>query len=345
MTMDQCLQAGLAGRRILVVKLSSLGDLFHALPAVRRLKTGLGVTVDWVTQNEYAELVECFTDVERVIRFPRRGWGSGWKAFWRDLRREEYAGVIDFQGLLKSAGITRLARTGYRLGPSFQREGAGWFYTEMAGPANRTRHAVDECLDAVRRLGLADTPVEFPVRFPSIPVGGGGRPRVALVPLSRWPSKNWPVESYGRLARQLQDRLGAMIYLMGGPGVEETAACGVIATQLVADRVMNLAGRTRLVEMGGWLQGMDLVIGNDSGPLHMAAATGTPVLALFGPTDPVRSGPYGGGHRVLAPPEGVCRGCRQRICRRHDGACLAAVTVERVLESAESMLKAKQHYD
>jgi lipopolysaccharide heptosyltransferase I len=341
--MDQRLQAGLAGRRILVVKLSSLGDLFHALPAVHRLKTELGATVDWVTQNEYADLVECFTDVSRVIRFPRRGWGEGWKTFWRDLRREEYAGVIDFQGLLKSAGVARLARTRYRMGPSFQREGSGWFYTEVAGPENRDRHAVDECLDAVRRLGLADAPVEFPMRFPSVPVGAG-RPRVALVPVSRWPSKNWPIAEYGRLARRLQDRLGATIYLLGGSGDEELAACAAIAGQLAADRVLNLAGRTRLVEMGGWLQAMDLVIGNDSGPMHLAAAAGTPVLALFGPTDPVRSGPYGAGNRVVQPPEGICQGCRQRICRRGDQACLTAVTGERVMEAAESMLKAK-HYD
>ena len=341
--MDQRLQAGLAGRRILVVKLSSLGDLFHALPAVHRLKTELGATVDWVTQNEYAELVECFTDVDRVIRFPRRGFGAGWKSFWRDLRQENYAGVVDLQGLLKSAGVAWLARSGYRLGPSFHREGASCFYAEVAGPANRNRHAVEECLDTVRWLGLEAAPVEFPVRFPQVPVGTD-RPRVALVPVSRWPSKNWPLAEYGRLARQLQDRLGAAIYLMGGPGSEETAACGTIAAQLAPGRVMNLAGRTRLVEMGGWLQAMDLVIGNDSGPMHMAAAAGTPVLALFGPTDPVRSGPYGAGHRVLQPPEGVCRGCRQKICRRNDGACLAAVTVERVMEAAESMLKAK-HYD
>lgn len=338
--MNQRLQAELAGRRILVVKLSSLGDLFHALPAVRLLKTGLGATVDWVTQNEYAELVECFTDVDRVIRFPRRDVRTGWKTFWRDLRREEYAGVIDFQGLLKSAGVARLARTKYRLGPSFHREGAGWFYTEVAGPANRNRHAVEECLDTVRWLGLTDLRVEFPVRFPPVPVGTG-RPRVALVPVSRWPSKNWPLEGYGRLARELQDRLGATIYLMGGPGAEETSACGSIAAELAPGQVMNLAGRTRLVEMGGWLQSMDLVIGNDSGPMHMAAAAGTPVLALFGPTDPVRSGPYGAGHRVLQPPEGVCRGCRQKICRRSDGACLAAISVEQVMEVAESMLKAK----
>lgn len=340
--MDQRLKSEWAGRRILVVKLSSLGDLFHALPAVHCLKQGLGATVDWVTQNEYADLVECFTDVDRVIRFPRRGLCAGGKSFWRDLRRERYAAVIDFQGLLKSAGVSLLARAGYRLGPSFHREGACWMYSGVAGPSNRNRHAVEECLDSVRWLGLPDTPVKFPVRFPAVPAGDR-RPRVALVPVSRWPSKNWPAAGYSRLARQLQDRLGASIYLLGGPGAEEMQVCAGIAAPLVPELTVNLAGRTRLVEMGGWLQAMDLVIGNDSGPMHMAVAAGTPVVAIFGPTDPVRSGPFGAGHRVLQPPDGVCHGCRARVCRRRDQACMTAVTVERVMEAVDDLLKAKRH--
>ena len=338
--MDQRFQPGRKGGRILVVKLSSLGDLFHALPAVHRLKAGLEADIDWVTQNEYSELVGCFTDVSRVIGFPRRGTGADWANFWRAVRREEYRAVVDFQGLLKSALATCLARAPYRLGPSFHREGSRWFYTETAGPTDRTRHAVDECLDAVRWLGLSAGPVEFPVRFPSVLAGTGG-PRVAMVPMSRWPSKNWPVSRFGELARRLVDRGGAVIHLMGGGGAEARAACAAIAEGLPAGGVVNLAGRTRLVEMGGWLQAMDLVIGNDSGPLHMAAAVGTPVLAFFGPTDPVRSGPYGEGHRILQVSADRCRNCRRRNCRRGDGACLAALTVDEAMEAATRLLKAK----
>jgi heptosyltransferase-1 len=111
--------------KILVVKLSSLGDLFHPLPAVRCLKRELGAEIHWVVQEEYAGLVACFSDVSRVIRFPRRGFAAAGRAFVSELRRDRYDIAIDFQGLLKSALTTRMARAERRIGPSFHREEIG----------------------------------------------------------------------------------------------------------------------------------------------------------------------------------------------------------------------------
>ena len=104
--------------------MSSLGDLFHALPAVHNLKAGLGAEVDWVVQPEYAALARCFTDVSRVIVFPRRAFFSGLFPFLRALRAERYDRIVDLQGLFKSALVARLARGGTRIGPSFHRESA-----------------------------------------------------------------------------------------------------------------------------------------------------------------------------------------------------------------------------
>jgi ADP-heptose:LPS heptosyltransferase len=148
--------------KVLVVKMSSLGDLFHALPAVRCLKRGLNATVDWVTQPEYVELVGSFADVRKVIAFPRRGFFSGMKAFAAALRRERYDYVVDLQGLLKSAVVVALARGGRRIGPSFSREGASLFYDAVAGVRNKERHAVEEAMEVVRQLNLPVLAPEFP---------------------------------------------------------------------------------------------------------------------------------------------------------------------------------------
>jgi heptosyltransferase I len=276
-------------KRILVVKLSSLGDLFHALPAVHNLKVELGVSVDWVTQTNYVDLVRYFTDVDRVIGFPRRGFLGQAGPFLRELRRESYSHVIDLQGLLKSAFVSRLARADLRIGPSFAREGSRLFYTVTAARADKERHAVDEALDVVRYLGLREHKPAFPVSFHRKAIDEP-HPRVALIPRSRWETKNWPVDRFTAVARGLQEKAGVSVFLVGGP--DDTAACGQIETGLQG-RVVNLCGRTSLVELGSLLQEMDLVISVDSGPMHMAAAVGRPVLAVFGATDPKRTGPYG----------------------------------------------------
>lgn len=323
-------------RRILVVKLSSLGDLFHALPTVRMLKAATGAAVDWVVQPEYADLVRCFRDVDRVIEFPRRNLLGRGVAFLRELRRERYDLIADLQGLMKSAIPARLARGGLRVGPSFRREGTDLFYSAVAGPRNKDRHAVDENLDLIRWLDWPGMAVRFPVVFPAYPLPGAA-PRVAIVPASRWMTKNWPVANFAEVARSLLD-CGATVILVGGAG--EAEACAAIEKPLYdSPRLHNLCGRTSLVELGGLLAGMDLVITVDSGPMHMAAALGVPVLAIFGPTDPRRTGPYGDRTRVLGVEELDCHPCFADFCERGDLACMRQLGPSQVLAAARAMLE------
>ncbi len=287
--------------RFLVIKLSSLGDLFHALPSVRMVRNGLDATIDWVVQSGYEEVVRCFLDVDRVVPFPRKAFLRNAGAYLRELRAREYDVVLDMQGLLKSAALAaRLARAPRRVGPSNHREGARLFYTDVAGPGSRNRHAVEQLFDVVRRLGLDVGEPVFPVRFPSVPCNEP-HPRVAIVPCSRWPAKNWAPAAFAEVARSLHEQLSASITILGGP--DERDVCRAVEEAAGEGRVTNLCGRTSLVEMGGWLAEMDLVISVDSGPMHMAAALGVPVLAVFGATDPGRTGPYGKAHRVVMAPE------------------------------------------
>jgi len=323
-------------QRILVIKLSSLGDLFCALPAVRMIKQGLNATIDWVTQAEYVDLVNCFEDVDRVIGFPRRNFLLHAGAYLHELRHERYDQVLDLQGLLKSALLVgRAARAGRRIGPSNPREGARHFYNDIAGPRNTRRHAVDELLDMVRRLGLDLTEPEFPVKFPSCKLKTT-RPRVAFVPGSRWEAKNWTVEGFAHVGQGLQAEKNATVYLVGGPADE--VLCNGIAEKLDAERTENRAGCDTLIETGSLLREMDLVVSVDSGPMHMAVACGVPVLAVFGATDPRRTGPYGEGNRVIMAPELADDPDLARAYRRRDTIGAWQVDQAEVARNALEML-------
>jgi heptosyltransferase-1 len=319
--------------RVLIVKLSSLGDLFHALPAVAALKERLGAEIDWCVQEEYVEVVKCFDDVSRVIPFPRRKFLKRCKAFRSELTKCHYDYVIDMQGLLKSCLVTLLANGDRKIGPSFSREGSSIFYREKAVGKSKGRHAVQKVMDVLRHLKLTPIDTGFRVTFPEVEVQGG-RPRVALVPCSRWHTKNWPAQSFVDAAKRMLKSGPMSFYVVGGPG--EVEACETIAAQ-IGSCASSVAGKYSIPESGGLLKSMDLVICNDSGPMHISAAVGTSVLAVFGPTDQVSTGPYGKGHRVLTA-DVDCRPCFSRKCRKGDLRCLQQVTPEMVSGAALEML-------
>lgn len=321
-------------RRILVIRLSSLGDVLHAIPAVHGLKAAAGADIDWLVQPEYEDIVRACPDVRRALRFPRRRWWlrAGWL---QELRRDRYDLVVDLQGLLKSAIPTRLARAGRRIGPSFHREGAAWLYDDVAGPRDKNRHAVEENLDVLRYLGWPTPPVCFPLKFPPAPVETP-RPQVVMAPASRWPTKNWPPNRFAAVASALAE-LGAAVVLVGSQADREI--CDQIAADAgAAATVANLAGRTTLRELGSLLAGAALAITVDSGPMHLAAALGVPVIALFGPTDPRRTGPYGPAGRVVQSGPLPCRPCFSARCARRDLACLRDIGAAAVIEAAREVL-------
>lgn len=325
--------------RVLIVKLSSLGDLFHALPAVHNLKIGLDADIDWVVQNEYAGLVRCFTDVDRVIAMSRTRFWREFGFFIRQLRTRRYRYIIDLQGLLKSAFVARLARGRRRIAPSFSREGSVLLHNEKAGKKNKQRHAVEECLDVVRHLKLDVLPPEFHLSFPRKPVEPK-RPRVALIPCSRWPTKNWAPDRFVEVAKALQDKAGASIFMIGSAANQDV--CHGIG-QMLSGTVVNTCGMTNLVEMGSLIQEMDLVISVDSGPMHLAAALGKPLIAVFGSTNPQRTGPFGQLHNVITANGFDCQPCHSRKCKREDIACLRDLPAFTVIQRALELLGPQLH--
>ncbi|MGI5869313.1 MAG: glycosyltransferase family 9 protein [Kiritimatiellia bacterium] len=315
--------------KVLVVKLSSLGDVLHALPTAAELKTQLGAEIHWAVQPAFAPLVRCFACVDEVVEVPRPSSFHDFLRALRGLRTRRYDLVADLQGLAKSAIVARAARAPRRIGPSFAREGSPLLYHELAGPRNKDRHAIEECLDLVRHLGL-ETPAEprFPLNVPTVdldtlaPLAGDG-PRIAIAPASRWDSKNWPEAHFGEFARRAVENHGARLYLVGGAN-DAPLADRVAAAAGDGASVANLCGRLALAESLGALARCEALLTNDSGPMHMAAALGVKCVALFGPTLPGRTGPYGDRHVVLRV-DG-CPPCHRRICPKDTKECLHAIT-------------------
>ena len=320
--------------RILIVKLSSMGDVLHALPTAAALKRQTGAELHWAVHPAFAQLVRCFACVDKVLEIPRKSGLSGFRKAAGLLRETEYDWIVDLQGLFKSAVVARtarLSRGGRRVGPSFHRELSGLFYSAVPKLVKPRRHAVEECLDVLPLLGL-ERPAEpeFAIRPPEVELPDGPVFRVAIAPVSRWKTRDWPVESFAAAARSLHDGHGAEIHILGGPADRDVAeAIG----RLSGVPVWNHCGEYDVPHSCGLLKRMDCLLTNDSGPMHLAAAVGTRCVAVFGPTNPERTGPYGARHIVLQ--SGVCPPCHSRECKRGDIACMASVTPEMAVRAVE----------
>lgn len=323
-------------RRVLVVKLSALGDLFHAMPVIHLLKTHYGCEVDWVTQPEYAELAACHRDVDRVIAFPRKGGLSAWRRFAKELREQHYDLVLDLQGLFKSGVVLGLSRATRKIAPSSPREGAAWFAREVPRSAADSPHALDRLLDTLRHLELPTGPLAWPLDFPPADPLPGRRPRLAVAPKSRWPAKDWPLERFADALRRLRAASDVDVVVIGGP--DDHDAGETLVQALNRERVWNLCGKTPLIHLGSQLREVDCLLCNDSGPMHFAAAVGTPLVALFGPTDPEKTGPWGGGHTVLRPPPGPEGYPEPRVYKDSENQFIHALTVDEVVKAVLGQL-------
>ena len=324
--------------KILVIKLSSFGDTLHALPAVAALKQHYGAEVHWAVQPNFASIVRCFACVDKVIEIPRPSkLNEYFKALNAIHKSDEYDLVVDFQGLMKSALVARAARSKKRIGPSFAREGSPMFYHAVAGKRNKERHAVEECYDILTYLGI-EIPAEpmYPLTLPQYALPESDfepTVRIAIAPMSRWVTKNWPAECFAKLAEKLERDLNAAVYVLGGPGEKQLGDDIVAATK----HGVNLCGVTSIAETMATLKQMNVLVSNDSGPMHMGVATYTPVAVPFGPTSPERTGPYGNGNLVVRANN--CTPCRKRVCPKGTTECMTAISVDMMFDAVCKLLK------
>lgn len=273
-----------ANGHILIVRLGAMGDIIHALPAAATLKQNFpGWQVSWAVEPRWAALLHGNPFVDRLV-FIRRDSAAAFRQSWRDLRAVRYDFAVDFQGLIKSALTATFARPEsiYGFHQSQLRErAAGLFYSNKT--ISHAAHVVDRNLALAAAAGAPAALKNFwlPAGAPEGALPSGDF--VLASPLAGWRSKQWPLEYYEILAARLRDELGLPLVLNGPPG----------------SGLHHISGLPGLLDA---TRRAAAVIGVDSGPLHMAAALGKPGVAIFGPTDPHRNGPYGDTIHVLRSP-------------------------------------------
>ena len=281
----------MAGARVLVVRLGAMEDVIQTLPAVASLKHGIPHSkITWIVEKRWSALFEGNPYVDRTI-FLDRGSLGGILGAWRDLRSSHYEFAVDFQGLIKSAAIAAIARPERIFGfasPLVREWPAAWCYS------NKTRstsvHMVDLNLDLAAAAGASSLLRTFPLP-PGRPEGRLPSGDFVLAsPLAGWGAKQWPLEFYADLGKRLRREFGLKLVLNAAESVEVDGADPHISG------LPGLLDATRRATA---------VVGVDSGPLHLAAALGKTGIAMYGPTDPARNGPYGGTFTVLRSPDAV----------------------------------------
>ena len=274
--------------RILVVRLGAMGDVVAALPAVASLKHSIPHSkITWVIEPKWSVLLEGNPYIDSVIQLDRRNL-AGLKYAWRALRGGRFDLAVDFQGLIKSAIVATVARPERIVGfnATYARESpASWFYSTKV--PIRSYHAVERNLDLAAAAGATNILRTFPLP-PGQPEGQLPAGDFVLAsPLAGWGAKQWPLDYYSSLAERLQRDCGLPL-VINAPRV-----IGIKGAQSQMSGIAGLIHATRRATA---------VIGVDSGPLHLAAALGKPGVAIYGPTDPARHGPYGGTFTVLRSP-------------------------------------------
>lgn len=303
--------------RILVVRLGSMGDVIHALPAVASLKHSFPhSSLSWVIKPRWAPLLEGNPFVDEIIPFTRSAREI--LATRRLLRRERFELAVDLQGLIQSALVAASAKADKIVGlaRSQARESfAAMFYSSTVRTS--AVHRVDRYLELVAAAGASNLLRTFPLP-PGKPEGNlPDEPFVLACPLAGWGSKQWPMQHYTELARRLK-----MPLVVNGPPSSEEVLRQIEGAHAHLSGLEGLIDATRRAQA---------IVGVDSGPVHLAAALGKPGVAIYGPTDPASHGPYGGTLQVLRSPSAVTSYKR----RAADPGSMRAVSVAEVLEALE----------
>jgi lipopolysaccharide heptosyltransferase I len=352
-------------RRILLVKPSALGDVVHALPVAATLHRRYpNVPLDWLVEEEAADIVRGHPAVSGVVVSGRKRWLRQLRQpakipatlgemgrLARALRRRGYDAVLDLQGLFKSALYVLASGAAVRVGFAEGREGAPWVLTHRVVAPPQPVHAVDRYLHLAAAVDATEPIREFTISLsPEDELAAGahlaacrvapGSPRVAVHPSARWRTKLWEIARWRELAAAL---LGDGIGVILTGSRDDTAMAETICSGM-SPSPLSLVGRLSLKQLAAVLRDVDLVITVDSGPMHIAAAMGTPVVALFGPTDPRRTGPLGAG-RILRK-ELPCSPCLQRRCRIPDTyRCMRDLRVAEVLGAVRELLGSRTGLD
>ena len=351
--------------KVLIVRLGALGDIVHALPVAAAIRAEWpSARIDWLADARYVELLRYVPILDRRIAINTAGrrvaagaLSSSDRSFerrrdlpsaLRALRAERYDVAIDLQGLIKSAVLARSAGAARTVGFSrrFLREPAARYFYSDTVDATGCAHVVDKNLAALSALGVSGRERRFPLEPPDSPARAVVRQTLAerrvtrfalLNPGAAWPNKRWPVERFAEVAAWLLREHGLVSVVPWGPGEEAVARAVVDGAGTAA----FMAPPTRIGDLIAIARDASLALSGDTGPLHIAAACGVPTVALFGPTDPARNGPWEADDICLSRFDRcVCH--YQRRCRR-ERACIEEISAEEVRGAIDRRLAIANH--
>lgn len=349
-------------KRLLIVKPSSLGDVVHALPVAHAIKRHHpSCHIGWIVQKSFAALLEGDPAVDEILPIfipstsdPMAGRGSFFRAavatvstlkqLRKIFRDRPYDVVLDMHASFRSGLLETTNPNGFRIGFSDAKELNTLFQHQRLTPDPRKPHAVDKNLAFAEFLRCPPAPEDFRVMTSQEARGKvraflneeGVSDHTKMIyanPAARWKTKLWTVEAWSELADLFVTKMGATVVFSGSP--DDMAHIASI-TKRMTQKAVTAAGKLGLAEAVALIELSDVYVGVDSGPMHIAAFSGTPVVALFGPTDPAKVGPYGQGHRIIRREELGCMACRKRACDNR--ICLEGITAQHVFDETVRLL-------
>jgi heptosyltransferase-1 len=333
--------------RFLIVRLGSLGDVIHGIPVAAALRERYPeARIDWLVDPRYVELLGMVKGLNAAIPVDPRRHPLALLSTMGGLRRVRYTAAIDLQGLLKSAVIARMAGGWQTIG--FPREhvresSAAMLYTDRSDPGDR-RHVIFKNLALLAPLGIRQQQPSFPLALRDSDALDEARARVGdeyavINPGAAWPNKRWPADRFGALAAAVRKTHGLRSLVLWGPGEEKQASAVVDASEGAA----VLSPATSILDLFAIAARAALLVSGDTGPLHIAGAVGTPVVALFGPTYSDRNGPWSSDDITVSRTD-RCSCLYKRKCRTKS-PCIEDIGIDEVIEAVRIRLARAQAHD
>lgn len=345
--------------KILIIKLSSIGDVVHTLPALHALRnTYPSAKIDWLVEEEASNILRGHPLLNEVFVIKKKGWLKDFKSQYnivRKIQHNDYDVVLDFQGLFKSGIWVFLSKGRRRIGFDNARELSRLFLNERSPVYDPDIHAVDRYLDLVTsRLDIKVDEIVFPIPITAteknniselLKISGieDKTPFIIINHAARWKTKLWGSEKFASLCNEIINKFPCKVIIVGassrkGHKTETPSPCHlpIKGGEEKGEGVIDFTGKTTLKELAYLMSLSILVITVDSGPMHIAAAMNVPVIAIFGSTAPWRTGPYGSIHTVIRK-ELSCSPCFSRKCK--DMTCMEGIGVEEVIRAVEVQLQ------
>ena len=343
---------------ILIVKLSAIGDVIHTLPALNAIRKQYPKAhITWLVEEDASSLIEGHKALDRVLISKRKRWAknilsASWRptlkevyAFIKKLRDTEYDLIFDFHGLLKSGILIWLAKSerkiGYGRGMAHQ-EYSYLFLNERIPPVGMDNHALMINMMMLKAVGIPADEIIYDLPISSADYRAAelllrqhrinlSEPVVAINPVAKWETKLWSNRKFSELADRMVEQFNAQIIFTGSSSDRK------IITDIISGMKHNshdFSGRTTLNTLAALYEKVDFLISTDTGPMHLSAAVGTPVVALFGPTAPWRTGPFGSIHKVIRA-DLKCSPCFKRTCDTKE--CMEKISVDQVMDGINAL--------